>query len=75
MNTRDELRQTYCEFFAIDPNKVRDDQVEAFFEKHSSTNFGALQNGYIEMAQLNRQITNDFSSCEAECEAHLLERF
>ena len=68
-------KETYCEMFGFEPSCVNDDIVRNFFTHHPTEHLEQLKAGYLQMADINSEITHDFSSCEADCEKHVLERY
>lgn len=68
-------KETYCEMFGVEPNRVNDDFVKGFFVRHAGEHLEQLKSGYIQMADINAEITHDFSSCEADCERRVLEQY
>lgn len=57
--------ETYCEIYDIDENDLMNDAMYDFIQEHKKP-VEDLINGYAEMAQLNAEIANEFSACEAE---------
>lgn len=68
-------KETYCEMFGVEPSGVNDDFVKGFFVRHAAEHLEQLKAGYLQMADINTEITHDFSSCEADCEKHVLGQY
>ncbi|KRO17255.1 hypothetical protein [Lacticaseibacillus saniviri] len=62
--------EAYCEFHDIKRETLLKSAMAEFLKEHDPE-LDQLMNGYVEMAQLNAEICQEFSACESEAYSHI----